>query len=71
MREYNYPNERGGLAMRTVPADLAERYEAAGYWTRDTIGDMLARGLAAAPDTAFRVHSDTRPFDGTFIAGAR
>jgi len=67
MREYNYPNERGdGLAMRTVPADLARRYAAAGYWTRDTLGDMLARGLAAAPGAAFRVHSDTRPFDGTF-----
>jgi len=66
MREYNYPNERGGLAMRTVPADLVQRYTAAGYWTRDTLGDMLARGLAAAPGAAFRVHSDIRPFDGTF-----
>jgi acyl-CoA synthetase len=52
--------------MRTVPADLARRYEAAGWWTRDTIGDMLARGLAAAPDLEFRVHSEARPWAGTF-----
>jgi acyl-CoA synthetase len=52
--------------MRTVPADLARRYEAAGYWTRDTIGDLLARGVAAAPDAVFQVHSDLRPWAGTF-----
>jgi acyl-CoA synthetase len=52
--------------MRTVPADLTKRYEAAGWWTRDSIGDMLTRGLAAAPDVEFRVHSDVRPWAGTF-----
>jgi non-ribosomal peptide synthetase component E (peptide arylation enzyme) len=52
--------------MRTVSADLARRYEAAGWWTRDTIGDMLARWLAAAPDLEFRVHSEARPWTGTF-----
>jgi len=52
--------------MRTVPAELTERYEAAGWWTRETMGDMLASGLAAAPDQTFRVHSETRPWTGTF-----
>jgi acyl-CoA synthetase len=52
--------------MRTVPAELTERYEAAGWWTRETMGDMLAEGLAAAPDQTFRVHSGTRPWTGTF-----
>ena len=52
--------------MRTVPAELAKRYEAEGWWTRDTLGDLLARGLAAAPDTEFRVHSAVRPWSGTF-----
>ena len=52
--------------MRTVSADLTRRYEAAGWWTRDTIGDMLARGMAAAPDQEFRVHSEARPWSGTF-----
>jgi acyl-CoA synthetase len=52
--------------MRTIPPDLVKRYEAEGWWTQDTIGDVLARGLAAAPGTAFRVHSAVRPWSGTF-----
>ncbi|KAA9156185.1 cyclohexanecarboxylate-CoA ligase [Amycolatopsis acidicola] len=52
--------------MRKIPAELAERYEAEGWWTADTLGDLLARGLAAAPDAAFRVHSAVRPWSGTF-----
>jgi acyl-CoA synthetase len=52
--------------MRTIPAELVKRYEAEGWWTRDTVGDLLARGLRAAPDTPFRVHSDVRPWAGTF-----
>ena len=52
--------------MREIPVELAERYTAEGWWTRDTIGDLLARGLDAAPDTAFRVHSTVRPWEGTF-----
>lgn len=52
--------------MRTIPADLVARYEAEGWWTHDTIGDLLARGLDAAPGEDFRVHSATRPWSGTF-----
>src|SRR5215467_23589 len=52
--------------MRTIPADLVRRYEDEGWWTRDTMGDLLARGLAAAPETEFRVHSAVRPWSGTF-----
>ncbi|MBO2447695.1 AMP-binding protein [Actinomadura barringtoniae] len=52
--------------MRAIPAELAARYEAEGWWTRETIGDLLARGLERAPGTAFRVHSDVRPWAGTF-----
>ena len=47
--------------MRTVPAGLAKRYEAEGWWTQDSIGDLLARELKAAPAAEFRVHSATRP----------
>ncbi|MEU2738358.1 AMP-binding protein [Streptomyces sp. NPDC007095] len=53
-------------AMRTMPAELIERYEAEGWWTRETIGDLLAYGLDAAPDVEFRVHSAVRPWEGTF-----
>ena len=52
--------------MRVVPPDLVERYEREGRWASDTIADLLARGLAAAPDTEFRVHSAVRPWSGTF-----
>jgi acyl-CoA synthetase len=52
--------------MRTVPAGLAQRYEAEGWWTRDTLGGLLARGLAAAPGTPLQVYSDVRPWTGTF-----
>ncbi|MFC5753168.1 AMP-binding protein [Actinomadura rugatobispora] len=52
--------------LRTVPEELVKRYEAEGWWTGDTLGDLLARGLAAAPDAEFRVHSAVRPWSGTF-----
>lgn len=52
--------------MRQIPPELVKRYEADGWWTHDTIGDLLSRGLAFAPDTTFRVHSQARPYDGTF-----
>ncbi|TDC56797.1 AMP-dependent synthetase [Actinomadura sp. KC345] len=52
--------------MRTVPAELVERYEAEGWWTRDTLGAMLARGLRTTPAAEFRVYSDARPWSGTF-----
>lgn len=51
---------------RSIPEELRARYIAEGWWTRDTMGDLLSRGLAAAPDAAFRVHSDVRPWRGTF-----
>ncbi|MGK8506597.1 AMP-binding protein [Nocardia asiatica] len=51
--------------MRKIPLDLAQRYREEGWWTSETIGDLLAGGLAAAPGTAFRVHSAARPWSGT------
>jgi acyl-CoA synthetase (AMP-forming)/AMP-acid ligase II len=52
--------------MRTIPSDIVERYYEQGWWTPDTLGDLLARGLAEAPGTEFRVHSAVRPYEGTF-----
>src|SRR5215475_11401331 len=71
MRECSYRRPSAAvsereLRMRTIPAELVKRYEAEGWWTRDTMGDLLARGLRAAPETPFRVHSDVRPWSGTF-----
>jgi acyl-CoA synthetase (AMP-forming)/AMP-acid ligase II len=52
--------------MRAIPAELTARYEAEGWWTQETIGDLVVRGLEAAPGTPFRVHSDVRPWSGIF-----
>jgi acyl-coenzyme A synthetase/AMP-(fatty) acid ligase len=52
--------------MRNIPAELTKRYEQEGWWTRETLGDLIAGGLAANPDTGFWVHSEVRPFAGTF-----
>ncbi|MGW0578813.1 AMP-binding protein [Streptomyces sp. NPDC002920] len=53
-------------ALRPIPPELAKRYEAEGWWTNETLGDLLCAGLAAAGDTEFRVHSEVRPWSGTF-----
>ncbi len=52
--------------MRNIPAELVKRYEAEGWWTQETLGDLVASGLQASPDTAFHVHSAVRPYAGTF-----
>ncbi|HEY2089358.1 MAG TPA: AMP-binding protein, partial [Mycobacterium sp.] len=52
--------------MRNIPDELVTRYEEAGWWTRETLGQVLAHGLQAAPGATFRVYSDVRPWSGTF-----
>ncbi|EKF22906.1 AMP-binding enzyme family protein [Mycolicibacterium hassiacum DSM 44199] len=52
--------------MRKIPAELIKRYEQEGWWTPETLGDLIADGLRDSPDTGFWVHSDVRPFSGTF-----
>jgi acyl-CoA synthetase len=52
--------------MRNIPIELTKRYVEEGWWTQDTLGDLIARGLKASPDAGFHVHSDVRPFAGTF-----
>jgi acyl-CoA synthetase len=52
--------------VRKIPAELVKRYEAEGWWTKETLGDLVASGLQANPTTTFRVHSSVRPFAGTF-----
>ena len=52
--------------MRNIPAELVKRYEAEGWWTQETLGDLVADGLQASPSAAFHVHSAVRPFAGTF-----
>ena len=51
---------------RHVPDHLVERYESEGWWTPDTLGDLVADGLAKVPDAIFCVHSAVRPHAGSF-----
>jgi acyl-CoA synthetase len=52
--------------MRKIPVELTKRYVDEGWWTQDTLADLVASGLRANPDTGFVVHSAVRPFAGTF-----
>jgi acyl-CoA synthetase len=52
--------------MRKIPVELTKRYEDEGWWRAETLGDLIADGLQANPGTGFWVHSDVRPFVGTF-----
>ncbi|MGB2919304.1 MAG: AMP-binding protein [Mycobacterium sp.] len=52
--------------MREIPAELTKLYQQEGWWTQETLGDLVAQGLAAGPDTGFHVHSEVRPYAGTF-----
>ena len=56
--------DRWGL--RTVPAELAARYKAEGWWTDDSLGQMVANGLDRRGAMVFEVHSKVRPWAGTF-----
>jgi acyl-CoA synthetase len=51
---------------RQVPERLVKLYQAEGWWTPETLGDLVANGLANSPDALFCVHSTVRPFIGTF-----
>src|SRR5207244_11373894 len=45
--------------------DLTRRYVADGSWNDDTLGEILATGLADGADLAFKVRSRSRPYSGT------
>lgn len=51
---------------RLIPAELRARYLRAGWWTDDTLADLIAAGLRSAPTSTVRVWSATRPFTGTY-----
>ncbi|HKV20167.1 MAG TPA: AMP-binding protein, partial [Mycobacterium sp.] len=52
--------------MRKIPEELSERYKDEGWWRPETLGELIADGLQANPGTGFWVHSDVRPYAGTF-----
>lgn len=54
------------MEPRTVPPELRRRYVAEAWWTDETLGSLVATGLASMGDAGFRVRSAVRPFAGTF-----
>jgi acyl-CoA synthetase (AMP-forming)/AMP-acid ligase II len=58
--------ERARWPVREVPAALRERYLAEGWWQDETLGELVDRRLAAAPDAGMHIWSDTRPWHGTY-----
>jgi len=52
--------------LRTVPADLVERYVAEGWWTDETLGTTVANAVARLSDATLAIHSKVRPWRGTF-----
>jgi acyl-CoA synthetase len=55
-----------GWGLRSVSDDLARHYRAEGWWTDATLGSLTAEGLAGMGHVAFEVHSQVRPWRGTF-----
>jgi acyl-CoA synthetase len=51
--------------LRTPPAELTRRYVADGSWNDDTLGEILAAGLADGAELACKVRSRLRPYAGT------
>ncbi|HVV75474.1 MAG TPA: AMP-binding protein [Mycobacteriales bacterium] len=52
--------------IRTVPDVLVKEYVERGFWTDESLGDLVAAGLGSKADAAFRVHSQVHPWSGTF-----
>jgi acyl-CoA synthetase len=52
--------------LRSTPEDVARVWRANGWWTDDTLGQLLASNLVAAPDLPVGIHSDIRPWRGTY-----
>jgi acyl-CoA synthetase len=53
-------------SRRAVPEDRARRYRDEGWWTDQTLGEMVDAGLGRIGDVPFRVRSAVRPWQGTF-----
>jgi len=62
------PSARRGKAwpLRPIPAELERRYVERGFWTDETLGDMVARQLAGHPASKISTWSRTRGWQGTY-----
>jgi acyl-CoA synthetase len=55
-----------GWGLRSTAPELAAEYRAAGYWTDESLGALLAGRLDERSSLAFVIHSRIRPWSGTF-----
>ncbi len=60
------PSGGPGWALRTVPAELERSWLEGGLWDDRTLGDQLDAALRDHAGQTFRVHSEVRPWSGTF-----
>ncbi len=51
--------------LREVPQPLRQRYLDEGWWTDESLGQLVAGGLERLADQPFVVHSEARPWRGT------
>src|SRR5206468_906054 len=51
--------------LRAPAPELADAYRRAGWWNDDTLGQLVERGMTAAPNVPVRIWSATRPWAGT------
>jgi acyl-CoA synthetase (AMP-forming)/AMP-acid ligase II len=52
--------------VRAVPAQLRDRYLAAGWWSDATLAGLVERCLGAVPDATMHIWSATRPWHGRY-----
>lgn len=54
------------MKPRPVPAALRQRYLDQGWWTDETLGDLVDRSLRGAPEATVHIWSETRPWHGAY-----
>jgi acyl-CoA synthetase (AMP-forming)/AMP-acid ligase II len=55
-----------GWGLREIAPELAARYRAAGWWTDESLGQVLDEGLRDHPDVPFTFRSASHPWAGTY-----
>ena len=60
-------SRRDDWGLRAVSEETAAAYRAAGHWRGESLGQVVANGLAEMGSAEFRVLSAFRPWSGTFV----
>ncbi len=62
----DYSAAMHGDQLRTVPDELRQRYVREGWWTDDTLGELVERCVTASPSVPVHVWSDDAAWHGTY-----